>query len=160
MFRSGPKRKRRSVCEKRSRLRWDGYEVAKNSVRVFGSHNPTPSPAGDELKFRTCCGLFHFKSRKQMDRRHERVCQVPIFIPAVKINPIADGGIACKGRSEFGVDASFLIIPTCKRAPIQSVLAEIVEFRVDGQIRQASQEGKSALQFRAAPAVLLGSVDC
>src|SRR5258708_6420545 len=101
-----------------------------------------PSPAGDELKFRTCGVLFHFQSRERRHGRHERVCDVPNFIAAVKIDPIACGGTACKWRGEFRKEASFLVIPTNKRTPIQSILAEIVKFRVDRQIWQATQEGE------------------
>src|SRR4029077_5808585 len=67
---------------------------------------------------------------------------------------------ACKRCREFRIDAPFLIVPANERAPIQPILAEVVKFRVGGQIRQASQEGKSALQFRAAPAVPLRGVNC
>src|SRR5260370_17883780 len=75
-----------------------------------------------------------------------------------------------EGQSKAGVvvdrqgkrksDSAFFRIPARERSQIHSLAAEIVKFRIDRGVRQATQKRNDALDFRIAPAISLCQVQC
>jgi hypothetical protein len=92
-----------------------------------------------------------------VNRRHDCVGNIPIFVAGVEIETVAYFGIVFEWCGNFREDAALLIVPAKKGRPIQAVAIEVVKFREDSFVGQTAQYGDGSLPLLAGPCVPFGS---